>query len=276
MTRFSSTAVLALFLFSGFPLGTLFALTQTSSPNRWPNSREKGSYQAKIASTGQVLWQVQWETTVTQEGGRSLVEVNERGEGKPWRVKKPIVWQKKLVFKEGPVLQMQSMVGSRWAEDGHLVSEMDFAVDPALRRIVYKDCEAGRRPQNAVLPWTAQSIPDEMLFHWARTLPFGEAGQGERPSTECMLVVSPNRQVRVKAQVQGTEVVTTPAGTFPCYRVSLTPQLPGPLKALAPRMFLWCRTEPPNYWVRYQGPIGGPGSPEAVIELVKFEPEKTP
>ena len=68
-------------------------------------------------------------------------------------------------------------------------------------------------------------------------------------------------------------MVTTPAGTFSCYRVELTPQLPGPLKALAPKMSLWCRADPPNYWVRYQGPVGGPGSPEAVIELVEFKQE---
>ena len=265
------------FLLSGlillFPADALRAHTQDRQ-SQWPNERERGSYQAKIASTGKLLWQVQWETKVTKEQGRSRVEINEQGQGTPWRAKETLVWKKKLRFEEGPVqpaMQVQSVVGSRWTQGGRPVSEMDFEVDPRLKQILYRDAETGRKPQNVVLPWTSQSIPDELLFHWVRTLPFQEAVNQNRPTAEFTLVVSPRRQFRIKAQIQGTEMVTTPAGTFSCYRISLVPQLPGPLKALAPRMALWCRTDPPNYWVRYQGPVGGPGSPEAVIELVEFE-----
>ena len=270
-TCFRLTAVLLpVFLFlSGS--GTLYALTQARQ-SRWPNERERGSYQAKIASTGKVLWEVNWETKVTREEGRSHVEVNEEGTGTPWRAKETLVWKKRFLFQENPLqpapLQVQSVIGSRWTQKGKPVSEMDFEVDPQLRTISYRDTETGKKPQSAVLPWTSESIPDELLFHWVRMLPFQEEGED---SSEFTLFVSPKRQFRIKAHIEGIETVTTPAGTFSCYRVSLVPQLPGPLKALAPRMALWCRTDPPNYWVRYQGPVGGPGSPEAVIELVKFE-----
>lgn len=250
--------------------------------SRWPSSREKGSYQAKVASSGKLLWQVQWETTVKQEQGRSQVEIHEQGQGQPWRMKEPVVWKKTLRFEEDPArtagieqpaMRVQSVEGSRWSADGRPMGEMSFSVNPSLQEILYNDSEAGKDPQSTVLPWNPHCIPDEMLFHWVRTLPFQDAVGQAQPSTECTLVVSPKRQVKIKAQIRGTEVVTTPAGTFSCYRVDLTPQLPGPLKALAPKMSLWCRTDPPNYWVRYQGPVGGPGSPEAVIELVEFKQE---
>jgi hypothetical protein len=256
-----------------FPAGILRAHTQDGQ-SQWPNERERGSYQAKIASTGKLLWRVDWETKVTKEQGRSQVEVQEQGQGTPWRAKETLVWKKTLRFEEGPVqpaMRVQSVIGSRWTQGGRPVSDMDFEVDPALRRISYRDAETGRKPQSVVLPWTSQSIPDELLFHWVRTLPFQEAVDENRPASEFTLVVSPRRQFRIKAKIQGTEMVTTPAGRFSCYRINLVPQLPGPLKALAPRISLWCRTDPPNYWVRYQGPVGGPGSPEAVIELVEFE-----
>lgn len=271
-----------LFRLTGFLLSGLLLLFQAGDlrahsqdrRSQWPNERERGSYQAKIASTGKLLWQVRWETKVTKEQGRSLVEINEQGQGIPWRAKETLVWKKKLCFEEGPVqpaMQVQSVIGAGWTRDGRLFNEMDFQVDPHLRRISYRQAETGRRPQSAVLPWTSQSIPDELLFHWVRTLPFQEVADQDKPSSEFTLVVSPHRRFRIKTQIQGTEVVTTPAGRFSCYRVNLVPQLPGPLKVLTPRMSLWCRTEPPNYWVRYQGPVGGPGSPEAVIELVEFE-----
>ena len=266
--------------------GNSFALIQEQE-SCWPNGREKGSYQAKIASTGKLLWQVHWQTTVTKEQGRSRVRIDEQGEGTPWRAREPLVWKKKMLFDEGPVqppaaagpghlaMQVQSVVGSRWSEDGRPMGEMDFEVDPGLRRILYKDAEPGKKSQTVILPWTSRSIPDELLFHWARTLPFQPAAGQEPPVSEFTLVVSPKRQFRIRAEVSGTEMVTTPAGTFSCYRVELTPQLPAPLKVFAPRMALWCRTEPPNYWVRYRGPVGGPGSPEVVIELVEFEQEET-
>lgn len=238
----------------------------------WPNERESGSYQAKVAATGKLLWQVNWQTTVTQAQGRSFVEIQEQGEGTPWRAKETLLWKKQFRFEENSdpsVMQVQSVTGSRWTSAGEPVSGMDYKAQPGLGKILYTDAEAGRKPQSAVLPWSPQCIPDEMLFHWVRTLPFGAALAGNE--TECTLVVSPRRQFRVKAFIRGTEVVTTPAGTFSCYRVDLIPQLPGPLKVLAPRMALWCRTDPPNVWVRYQGPVGGPGSPEAIIELVDFQ-----
>ncbi|MDO8730717.1 MAG: hypothetical protein Q7J69_06020 [Candidatus Omnitrophota bacterium] len=253
--------------------GNLHALIQDQESS-WPNERERGSYQAKIASTGKLLWQVSWETKVTKEQGRSHVEINEQGEGTPWRAKEALVWKKKFLFQEGPLepdLQVQSVVGSRWTQDGQPVSEMDFEVDPLRKQISYRDSEPGKKPQSAVFPWTSESIPDELLFHWVRTLPFQEIGDENPPASEFTLVVSPKRRFRIKVQIQGIEMVTTPAGTFSCYRISLVPQLPGPLKAMAPRMALWCRTDPPNYWVRYQGPVGGPGSPEAVIELMEFK-----
>jgi|GEM_PF-2148787 len=273
-SQLTTLLLTALFL---FPAGTLCAHTQDRE-SRWPNERERGTYQAKIASTGKLLWRVDWETKVTKDQGRSLVEIVEQGQGTPWRVKETLVWKKELRFEEGPLqpaLQVQSVTGAGWTRDGRPFNEMDIQMDPALGRISYSNTETGKRSQNTVLPWTPQSIPDEMLFHWVRNLPFQEAVTGrDKPSSEFTLVVSPTRQFRIKAQVQGTEMVTTPAGVFSCYRISLVPQLPGPLKALAPRMSVWCRTDPPNYWVRYQGPVGGPGSPEAVIELVEFQQER--
>ena len=252
----------------------LFCVPANGIQTRWPHQRESGSYQAKLAATGKVLWRVRWETTVKQEDDRAKVEIHEHGEGQPWRSREPMVWQKKMLFREErSAVQVQSVTGSQWSVAGRPVEEMDFEADPVLKQILYKDAEAGKRPESVVLPWTPQSIPDDMLFHWIRTLPFEKAAAGEQPSTECTLVLSPHQQVRMKAQVKGREVVSTPAGTFSCYRVDLQPQLPGPLKLFAPRMTLWCRTDPPNVWVRYQGPIGGAGSPEAVIELVKFDQE---
>ena len=279
MTRpANSLKILLLILIFGATSGSSLAV-ESRSQSRWPNPRERGMYQAKIASTGKILWYVNWETTVTPKLDHTQrVEIQERGYGQPWRYNRPIVWRKRLVFStEGqdgqaaPFLRFQSVEGTRWTAEGTLLSHMDIRRSANNRQILYQDSSVGKTDESGVLPWTPQALPDELLFHWVRTLPFGQSLQEQRFPSQCNLVVSPTRQFRINAQVKGTEVVTTPAGTFSCYRVELFPQLVGPLKVLAPKMALWCRTDPPHYWVRYQGPVGGPGSPQAIIELVEFE-----
>lgn len=236
--------------------------------DRWPSALEKGSYQAKIASTGKVLWSVEWETRVREKGKKREVEIQEKGNGTPWKSEQPITWQKTMRFSSSQPhsLQVQSVQGQRRDSRGNLLSEMEVQMDPSMGRILYRESRGGEAVKPAVLPWTPQSLPDELLFHWARTLPFEE----EKTDAECLLVVSPKNQFRIRAQVRGMEQITTPAGTFSCYRVELSPRLLGPLKMLAPKMFLWCQTEPPHRWVRYQGPVGGPGSPQAILEMVQF------
>lgn len=239
------------------------------STSRWPHALERGRYQAKIADTGKILWSVDWETRVREMGGKQQIEIREEGEGKPWKHKEPITWEKTMVFSapESHSVQVESVKGERRDPEGNLLSEMEVKMDPPSGKITYRESQDGEAVRPAILPWTPQALPDELLFHWARTLPFEE----EKGGAECMLLVSPKRQFKIQARVRGTEQVTTPAGTFSCYRVELAPRLLGPLKALAPKMFLWCRTDPPHSWVRYQGPVGGPGSPQAVIELVRFD-----
>ena len=274
------------FLSRGQLFGLLLLIVEVASPHpltalqadsrsHWPHPLERGKYQARIASTGKVLWSVNWETRTRQKGSGTEVEVSETGEGQPWRYKEPIRWEKKMLFSEPQEASFlfDRVEGARWSSHGELLSHMEVRMDPVTHRISYRDSPAGKSTTPVSLPGTPQTLPDELLFHWARTLPFERASQ-EPASTQFLLLISPKQRFRVEAKVQGQEVIRTPAGTFPCYRVNLVPQLIGPLRALAPRMVLWCQADPPHYWVRYQGPIGGPGSPEAVIELVEFHSQE--
>jgi len=236
----------------------------------WPTPRERGSYRVRLAATGKPLWDVTWETTVTQNGGQTQVQIHEQGHGQPLHYKEPIVWDKRMFLLTAPVVQVRSLEGSRFTQDGKLLSRMEVQVDPRRRLLLYKDTGQGGSPTGTSLPWTPQTLPDEFLFHWVRTLNFNQS-----LAQEFFLVVSPTRRIRMRAFVRGRETLTTPAGTFSCYRVELLPYLGPleifPLKTLVPKLTLWCALDPPHFWVRYQGPVGGPGSPQAIIELMSFQ-----
>ena len=247
-------------------LSSSMALAASAPQDCWPSARERGKYQVRIASTGKILWEVNWETNVTDSQGKKRIEVREEGEGQPLKYKQPMRWEKEMVFRDP--MQVESVRSVRWKQTGELFNRTDIEMDALKGQVMVQELEGMSESGRPVwLPWSPQLLPNELLFHWVRTLPF----EGDAPSAECTLLISADRRFRMQAQVRGTEIVTTPAGTFACYRVELSPQLPAPLRALAPKMSLWCASQPPHFWVRYEGPVGGPGSPRAVIELVKFE-----
>ncbi|MBI3333686.1 MAG: hypothetical protein HYZ93_06320 [Candidatus Omnitrophica bacterium] len=267
-------ALFLLILLAFAPAGDACALRSESALNKgllWPAPRETGSYRVRNLATGKLLWDVDWETTRTEGKEETRVEIHEQGRGQPLRYHEPIIWEKRMVLVIAPVLCARSMQGSRWSQQGKLLSQADFHLDPRRRLFLYRDTGGGDGPEEGTFPWAPQTLPDEFLFHWIRTLEFGRT-----PAGEFSLLVSPTRRVRMRALVRGTEEVKTPAGTFRCYRVELSPRL-GPLELLplksmlVPKVTLWCASDPPHFWVRYQGPVGGPGSPAALIELTSFQ-----
>jgi hypothetical protein len=63
--------------------------------------------------------------------------------------------------------------------------------------------------------------------------------------------------------------VKTAAGTFRCYEIELG--LDGFLGAFMPKSYFWFNRPAPHFLVRYQGQLAGPGSPEMVLELSRYE-----
>ena len=239
-----------------------------SARSAWPNSKEWGVYRAQLVGAQEPLWEVSWETTVKKGLKGIQVRIYEQGRGQPWGDPEPIVWEKEMLLEVDPEVRIKGFEGSRWDLQGALKSLAQMEVDPKRGRIVYEDTRWTRR--RGEFPWVPNLIPKEFLFHWLRMLDFEKS-----PVGECLLLVAPTRRFRMTAQFQGVETVTTPAGTFSCFRLELSPEL-GPLKllpikSLIPKITLWCKKEEPHLWVRYTGPIGEPGSPSAVIELTSWK-----
>lgn len=214
--------------------------------------------------TGEVLWDVTWETRLNGSQEHRQLEIQEHGYGQPWGYEAPVRWQKRMTFQVAPVVRMDSLTGQRFGQDGRRLSRIEIQADPQRRVVRYRDTGRQDHSSGTEIPWVEDLFADEFLFHWVRTLSF-EA----EPAGELTLLVSSKRWFRMQARVRGQEIVETPAGTYLCHRVDLTYN--GLLlKAFAPKLSLWCTVKPPHFWVRYEGPIGGPGSPRAVLELVRY------
>jgi len=85
---------------------------------------------------------------------------------------------------------------------------------------------------------------------------------------------------RVYVTVKDKEDITTPAGTFECYKAELIPNFVDiiPYKILAkmigrffPPYKLWYSVEEPHYMVQAEGVPGMPGTPKQLVQLVKHK-----
>ena len=77
------------------------------------------------------------------------------------------------------------------------------------------------------------------------------------------------RVYSISFENRGKEHVRTPAGEFDCYKLEMVPHL-GVLSVVRhfySKAFFWFTVAPPHFWVRYEGPENGPGTPEIVMEL---------
>jgi len=83
------------------------------------------------------------------------------------------------------------------------------------------------------------------------------------------------KMYEVKLEMKGKERVKTPAGEFEAYKIELSPEL-GVLnlvKGLLPKAYFWFTVAAPHFWVKYEGPENGAGTPSIVMQLNTYKPE---
>ena len=81
-------------------------------------------------------------------------------------------------------------------------------------------------------------------------------------------------------KVKRPKKITTPAGTFKCYRIELYGNIADLLnrgdylntilQPFLPDMVLYYDVNPPHYFIHYRGSMGPPGSAEGNMDLVRI------
>ncbi len=83
------------------------------------------------------------------------------------------------------------------------------------------------------------------------------------------------RLYEMRITLRGKERIKTPAGEFECYRVELVSDLGvlNVIRSFVPKAKFWFSTISPHFWVRYEGPENGAGSPDIVMTLNNYQPD---
>ena len=243
----------------------------------WPAERmpmpplgkvERGEYRARDVRTGADLWRVQW--TVGQEikDGRPVLRLHEEGKGTRESLA-PLTWTVGMIIDlwgEAPRLSSRREARDETGQPVQ-IEDRDFDYARGAGRLVTTDLRTGDKESKNVR-LNAQSIPPELLPAALRLLPSTKEQQ-----MRFDLVTRGGFVLGIQVKLLGRERVEVPAGSFDCFKLELDPTGLVGLVAdiLLPRLFMWHTVAAPHFWVKYQGPEGGPGSREIVRELTRFE-----
>jgi hypothetical protein len=231
-------------------------------------NREKGMTTTSLKG-GPLRWKSEWTMERESGQGQRTVRFTEKGSGRYSGFDREVRWDTETTWTIGEAFR--PMRTERTVTDmagKPLVTEQkSFNFDKGTVDIEREELSTGHKFRR-LLSIPADTLTVDGIAGALRSLPFEQA----RP-VELHLLSNEPRLYDVSLEVRGRERVRTPAGQFDCYKVELRPGL-GVLNLfgfLIPKAYFWFTVDPPHYWVRYEGPENGRGTPQVVMELATFQ-----
>jgi hypothetical protein len=232
--------------------------------------REKGSIQV-AASGKQQRWTADWTMEPAIDHGLPAVHFTEVGRGQYSGYNEPISWTIDAVWSSDRVFRPLRFEKTIKNSSGQVIGTERKIFDPAKDSVEFVRTREGRATESRHFAMPADTLAPEGVVGIMRWFPF----DNWRPVTVHLFSNEP-KLYEMKIEMKGRERVRTPAGEFDCYKIELVPQL-GALnlvKGLFPKAIFWFTVTPPHFWVKYEGPESGAGTPHVVMELKTYEPQR--
>lgn len=250
------------------PLGALGAPDVIKAPTTI--SREHGSIVVSDKN-GKQRWTAEWTMEPSREQGRSAVRFTETGRGHYYPYPQEIHWSLAAVWNAQSRFSPLRFEKNISDSSGRLIATERKNFDPIKSIVQFDRTRTGGRSERKRLSVPYDTLTVEGIAGVLRFLPFNPW----RPLSAHFLTNEP-QLYEIRIEMRGTESVKTPAGVFECYKLEIVPQL-GILnvgRVFLPKTYFWFSVAAPHFWVRYEGPENGPGTPQIVMELQTYEPER--
>jgi hypothetical protein len=245
----------------------VLALTIISAPPAIP--REQGSIVVSDQH-GAERWTAEWTMEPAREDSLPAVHFTENGRGRLYPYTTPVQWKIDSVWtanREFHPLRFEKTVTDT---KGRTIMTERKTFDAMHHTAKFEREGTALRPIRKDLHVPEDTLTVEGIAGILRFLPFDHW----QPATVHFLSNDPHLY-EMKVELRGKERIKTPAGEFECYRLELVPDL-GMLnlaRGFLPKAQFWFSTSQPHFWVRYEGPESGRGSPEIVMNLQTYKPK---
>jgi hypothetical protein len=234
---------------------------------------EGGTYRARNLQSGEPLWEERWTLKQEAQGGRSVVHLEEQGQGIRDRTV-PTRWTLTMTIDLWGSAPRVSSTREVWDLAGQpvAVEERTLEYGSGTGSLRTRDPRTGEATSRAFRV-TAETVTPEFLPAMLRLLPATPDQQ-----MQLDLVTHGGSVLGLQAKIVGQERVEVPAGTYDCFKVELAPTgFTGLLaRVLLPKIIMWHTVAAPHIWIKFQGPAAGVGSPEIVRELTEFQAKANP
>ena len=228
---------------------------------------EKGA--TRTSSKGEPLrWKSEWTMQRSTVQGRRAVQFTEKGAGHYSGFDREVRWNVETIWTaEGSFRPFRSERTVTDTSGRPLLKEVKtFNFDKGSVDIDVENANGSKSRRTLNIP--PDTVTVDGIAGALRSLPFDQSHP-----IELHVLTNEPRLYDVSFEMRGRERIRTPAGEFECYKVELRPGL-GVLSVfgfLVPKAFFWFTVDAPHYWVRYEGPENGRGTPQIVTELTMFE-----
>jgi hypothetical protein len=234
-------------------------------------ANEKGT-SAASAKGEPMRWTSEWTMQHDNAEGKPIVRFTEKGSGRYSSFDREVRWSVETIWTaDGSFRPLRSERTVTDMTGRPLMTERkSFRFDKGTVEIERQELPAGSKSRRA-LNIPPDTVTVDGIGGALRSLPF------ERSAPFKLHVLSNEPKLyEVSFEPRGVERIRTPAGEFNCYKVEMRPNV-GILNVFSfviPKAYFWFTVDPPHYWVRYEGPENGRGTPQINLELTGFELEK--
>jgi hypothetical protein len=250
-----------------------FALMLLAHPEtvQAPHSipHERGSIVVSAVQGGE-RWTADWTMEPFQENGRPAVRFTERGRGKYSSYNQPIAWRIESIWTADGSFHPLRIEKTVTDMSGHVVGTEKKTFQPGKASGLFDRTREGRADETKRLAAPDDTLAPEGIAGILQFLPFDQW----RPQTVHLFTNEP-KVYQMKIEMRGKERVKTPGGEYDTYKIELVPELGAMnlIRGLLPKAYFWFTQSAPHFWVKYEGPENGPGTPHIVMELKSYEPK---
>jgi hypothetical protein len=216
------------------------------------------------AKGGGRRWSANWTMEPASQQGMKAVRFTEQGKGRISPFEEEVQWSLEALWSAESGFRPLSSEKNVSKPDGTLLMTEKKQFDPGKNQVRFERRFSDGRMETKTLSVPADTLAVEGIAGILRFLPFDRG-----KSHSAHLLSNEPRVYDVTFELRGTERVRTPAGEFEAYRVEMVPHLGllNVVRPFLPKAFFWFNAAAPHFWVRYEGPENGPGTPEIVMEL---------